>query len=40
MSHEGQEAVIKAGFFPLPMNQISKSAVALGKTATSGTSRQ
>ena len=36
MSHEGQEAVIKAGFFPLPANQISKTAVAL-KAATPGT---
>ncbi|BCA52898.1 phosphate-binding protein PstS [Nitrospira sp. KM1] len=30
MSHEGQEAVIKAGFFPLPLNQVQKNAVALG----------
>lgn len=28
MSHDGQEAVIKAGFFPLPIQQINKSAVA------------
>jgi phosphate transport system substrate-binding protein len=40
MSQEGQEAVIKAGFFPLPMNQISKTAVALGGTAASNTMRQ
>jgi phosphate transport system substrate-binding protein len=40
MSQEGQEAVIKAGFFPLPVNQISKTAVALGKTATANTGRQ
>jgi len=40
MSQEGQEAVIKAGFFPLPANQISKSAVALGKTAAPNTTRQ
>ena len=40
MSQEGQEAVIKAGFFPLPMNQISKTSVALGKTTVSGTVRQ
>lgn len=32
MSHEGQEAVIKAGFFPLPASQVTKSAVALGTT--------
>jgi len=30
MSQEGQEAVMKAGFFPLPANQASKGAVALG----------
>ena len=35
MSHEGQEAVIKAGFFPLPANQIMKSAVASGTSADS-----
>lgn len=29
VSQEGQEAVIKAGFFPLSMNQIVKSSVAL-----------
>ena len=40
MSQEGQEAVIKAGFFPLPMNQISKTSVALGKTTALGTVRQ
>jgi phosphate transport system substrate-binding protein len=40
MSHEGQEAVIKAGFFPLPANQISKLAVALGSTPNSNASRQ
>jgi phosphate transport system substrate-binding protein len=32
MSQEGQEAVIKAGFFPLPMNQVTKEAVALKAT--------
>lgn len=37
MSHEGQEAVIKAGYFPLPTNQIAKTPVALGKTATPST---
>ena len=40
MSQEGQEAVIKAGFFPLPMNQISKTSVALGKAAAPSTTRQ
>lgn len=40
MSQEGQEAVMKAGFFPLPMNQISKTAVALGKTAAPNSMRQ
>jgi phosphate transport system substrate-binding protein len=30
VSHEGQEAVQKAGFFPLPPAQAAKSAVALG----------
>jgi phosphate transport system substrate-binding protein len=29
VSQEGQEAVIKAGFFPLSLNQIVKSSVAL-----------
>jgi phosphate transport system substrate-binding protein len=40
MSQEGQEAVIKAGFFPLPLNQISKTSVALGKVAAPSTTRQ
>jgi phosphate transport system substrate-binding protein len=40
MSQEGQEAVIKAGFFPLPMTQISKTSVALGKVAAPSTTRQ
>ena len=40
ISQEGQEAVMKAGFFPLPMNQISKTSVALGTTAATGTTRQ
>lgn len=35
MSHEGQEAVIKAGFFPLPANQLAKTPVALGTTPNS-----
>ena len=29
MSHEGQEAVVKAGFFPLPLDQATKSPIAL-----------
>ena len=29
-SREGQEAVVIAGFFPLPLNQVKKSLVALG----------
>ena len=33
MSQEGQEAVMKAGFFPLPPVQAAKSAVALGLTS-------
>jgi phosphate transport system substrate-binding protein len=33
MSQEGQEAVIRAGFFPLPANQISSIAVALKQGA-------
>jgi len=40
MSQEGQEAVIKAGFFPLPLNQISKTAVALGTTTAPAATRQ
>ncbi|HKY71858.1 MAG TPA: PstS family phosphate ABC transporter substrate-binding protein [Nitrospira sp.] len=40
MSQEGQEAVIKAGFFPLPTNQISKTAVALGKATAPATIKQ
>lgn len=30
MSQEGQEAVTKAGFFPLPTNQVTKSLITLG----------
>lgn len=33
MSQEGQEAVMKAGFFPLPATQVSKMAVALGRSS-------
>ncbi|HKT35370.1 MAG TPA: PstS family phosphate ABC transporter substrate-binding protein [Nitrospira sp.] len=40
MSHEGQEAVIKAGFFPLPANQMAKTAVALGNASTSRSIRR
>ena len=40
MSQEGQEAVVKAGFFPLPEKQITKEAMALGQTTASGTVRQ
>ena len=40
MSQEGQEAVVKAGFFPLPINQISKTAVALGGKTAPSTVRQ
>lgn len=37
-SREGQEAVVRAGFFPLPINQVTKSFVSLGTTPTPGTS--
>lgn len=37
-SREGQEAVVRAGFFPLPMNQVTKNFVSLGTTPTSGRS--
>ena len=40
MSQEGQEAVIKAGFFPLPASQVSKTAVALGSTPNPNHIRQ
>lgn len=33
MTQEGQEAVTKAGFFPLPAGEATKSAVALGLAA-------
>ncbi|HNA87632.1 MAG TPA: hypothetical protein PLB04_18815, partial [Nitrospira sp.] len=29
-SREGQESVVRAGFYPLPMDQVEKIAVALG----------
>jgi phosphate transport system substrate-binding protein len=40
MSQEGQEAVIKAGFFPLPVNQITQSTVALRGAVTPPAVRQ
>ena len=40
LSRDGQEAVIKAGFFPLPVSEISKSSVALKTSPSSSTSRQ
>ena len=36
-SREGQEAVVRAGFFPLPMNQVTKSFVSLSTNPTPGT---
>jgi phosphate transport system substrate-binding protein len=36
-SREGQEAVLRAGFFPLPMNQVTKSFVSLSTNPTPGT---
>ncbi|HEY7129216.1 MAG TPA: PstS family phosphate ABC transporter substrate-binding protein [Nitrospira sp.] len=35
MSQEGQEAVIKAGFFPLPASQVAKNVLASGTTQNS-----
>lgn len=40
MSQEGQEAVVKAGFYPLPLSQVSKEAVALGTIPASSLGRQ
>ncbi|HEU4685949.1 MAG TPA: PstS family phosphate ABC transporter substrate-binding protein [Nitrospira sp.] len=37
MSREGQDAVIKAGFFPLPANQLSQTAVALASPPSTKT---
>jgi phosphate transport system substrate-binding protein len=34
MSQEGQEAVVKAGFFPLPVNQVNKNLITLGMRST------
>lgn len=39
MTQEGQEAVTKAGFFPLPAGEATKSAVALGLVAPAQTIR-
>ena len=35
-SREGQEAVVRAGFFPLPMSQVTKSLLSLEATRTPG----
>jgi phosphate transport system substrate-binding protein len=35
-SREGQEAVVRAGFYPLPMDQVAHFAVALGALSPSG----
>jgi phosphate transport system substrate-binding protein len=40
LSQEGQQAVIKAGFFPLPVNQVSKSIVALEVSSSSAPVRR
>jgi len=40
MSQDGQQAAVKAGFFPLPAQQVSKSAVALGATTGSAPVRR
>mgnify|MGYP003575847452 CR=1 FL=1 len=40
MSQDGQQAAVKAGFFPLPAQQISKSAVALGAATESAPVRR
>ena len=39
MSQEGQEAVIKAGFFPLPASQVPKNVLALATTPNSASIR-
>ena len=36
-SREGQEAAMKAGFFPLPMNQVKRNFLALGLGAQDAT---
>ena len=40
MSQEGQEAVVKAGFFPLPASQVAKTSVASGTTTNPTPTRQ
>jgi phosphate transport system substrate-binding protein len=40
MSQDGQQAAVKAGFFPLPSQQVSKSAVALGAATGSAPVRR
>jgi phosphate transport system substrate-binding protein len=35
-SREGQEAVVRAGFYPLPMDQMEKFSVALGSLSPAG----
>ena len=35
-SREGQEAVVRAGFYPLPMDEVEKFSVALGSLPASG----
>jgi phosphate transport system substrate-binding protein len=35
-SREGQDAVVRAGFYPLPMDQVEKFSVALGTAAAPG----
>jgi phosphate transport system substrate-binding protein len=37
-SREGQEAVVRAGFYPLPMDQMEKFSIALGSPSPAGTS--
>lgn len=39
MSHEGQEAVMKAGFFPLPPSQAAQSAIASKSSGAATTVR-
>lgn len=36
-SREGQEAVVRAGFFPLPMHQVTRSFLSIGTKPTPGT---
>jgi phosphate transport system substrate-binding protein len=36
-SREGQEAVVRAGFYPLPMDQVARFAVAFGSSSASTT---